>query len=857
MRFARLTSCVMIAAGCLAQNVASPYFGRGIWQGQEVDFRIIDGWAVYQDDIIIGRASDLAARYAAALNPSSEEEKSGRPQSLATADEKRLWPGGVIPYEIDSVFKNTSNVDAAMQHWSSRTSITFVPRTDQTNYVRFTPFQDPSVCASSSIGMAGGLQRIFAAETCPAGALIHEIGHAAGLEHEQARSDRDQYVRILWENLVKPGRSQFGAGSIASNVGPYDYNSIMHYGVGDFGKTGQPGMETMPPGIPIRQNTSLSDGDIDAVNHLYGNAPPAFTISSTPPGLQVTVDGQTITTPMAFPWGPGSTHTVDLAAVQADDRGRYEFARWSDGGDRSHTITVQPDTTIYVANFARYNKFDLRVTPDGAGTVTISPASDDGFYRDGTFLTIAARPNAGYAFANWSGPFIDQNGLSNYGGSAISPYATAELQGLTAKFTLRPPDSGPANPSAKPVTLFTSVLSSGGSAGALIQVDGKQYKTPASFLWDPGSTHDVQVDNSFPNGGDQSLRAFQKWNDDADRVRKVTAPSAAATYTATYQIKYGLGFGWNASGTIAVSPPSADFYYDKDSTVTLTAIATAPAQFIGWSQDFWGRENPFSIQMTETLNGFGFFLPPNVVASIGIADSARNRMNVALSGRTFVGSIAPGESVEIYSPAFGPDAKSDATPDGNGLLPTTLAGVRALFGGGPAPVISAAKGQVTTIVPYGIARQSTVPVQLEYQGARTLSATVNVVKSNPSIYTADGTGQGQALVVNEDGSQNSPDNPAAKGSAVTLFATGLGITAPAVSDLQTMSNPGPAPAGKLEVRISAKVSPILSAGLAPGKAGVQRIQVRVPDSATSGKAAALILTVDGAPSQFDTTIAVQ
>jgi len=33
---------------------------------------------------------------------------------------------------------------------------------------------------------------------------VHEIGHSLGYYHEHARSDRDEFVKILWEN-VKPG----------------------------------------------------------------------------------------------------------------------------------------------------------------------------------------------------------------------------------------------------------------------------------------------------------------------------------------------------------------------------------------------------------------------------------------------------------------------------------------------------------------------------------------------------------------------------------------------------------------------------------------------------------------------------
>ena len=65
---------------------------------------------------------------------------------------------------------------------------------------------------------------------CSMGSVIHEIGHAVGLWHEQSREDRDAFIDINWDNIIEEYKHNFEQHiTDGDDIGTYDYCSIMHY----------------------------------------------------------------------------------------------------------------------------------------------------------------------------------------------------------------------------------------------------------------------------------------------------------------------------------------------------------------------------------------------------------------------------------------------------------------------------------------------------------------------------------------------------------------------------------------------------------------------------------------------------
>jgi trimeric autotransporter adhesin len=264
---------------------------------------------------------------------------------------------------------------------------------------------------------------------------------------------------------------------------------------------------------------------------------------------------------------------------------------------------------------------------------------------------------------------------------------------------------------------------------------------------------------------------------------------------------------------------------------------------------------------------WGIVLDPS--GNLYIADTGNDAIRMAtISASTFfiraiansasnvAGAIAPGEIVTIYGAGLGPQNLAVAPQFSPGsVLPTDIAGTSVTFNGIAAPLLYASAGQVSAIVPYAVTGQ-TATVVVKVSNVSTQAFPAPLAPAVPGVFTADASGVGPARAFNADGSANTPGTQAVVGSAVTLYVTGEGQTAPAGVDGKIAAGAGPAPALPVVVLIGGIPATVQSAAGAAGlPAGVMQVTATVPPGVTGR--VPVIVTVGGARSQAGVTIAVE
>ncbi len=258
---------------------------------QEVTYKIEDGLAIYEGDIILGEGNDFRIEEPEP-HPTPRDfsefgaigiEKYGVLSCTTCAvirrsdgivDRNWLWKNGIIPYKIGPWFSDAeeTTIREAIQDLNANTNLNIITTWDVgQKRIVFKKRNGLDGLGNSRVGRNRVLrQRIRLKSGFDKKTIIHELLHAAGLWHEQSRRDRDSFVQINYQNIDASARHNFDIHDTdAEIITPYDKNSIMHYHGFEFSNNLQPTILDRLTGAPIGQSLVLSPYDIDGINTVY------------------------------------------------------------------------------------------------------------------------------------------------------------------------------------------------------------------------------------------------------------------------------------------------------------------------------------------------------------------------------------------------------------------------------------------------------------------------------------------------------------------------------------------------------------------------------------------------------------
>jgi uncharacterized protein (TIGR03437 family) len=512
-----------------------------------------------------------------------------------------------------------------------------------------------------------------------------------------------------------------------------------------------------------------------------------------------------------------------------------------------------PTQSPYQATYlGRGDVFVTKLTPAGNALAYST-------YLGGTDSEIAA------------GIAVDAEGSAYVTGSTASidfptrsPYQTTQRGGLYDAFVAKLTPSGDAL--AYSTYLGGSAIDT--AAGIAVDSAGSAYIT--------GYT--VSLD--FPTQG--PYKATSIGNGDAF-VTKLTPAGNALAYSIClggYQLDWGKGIAVDAAGSARVigytqstsfptqSPYQATYgggTYDAFvAKMTPAGDALAYSTFLGGSADDYGYG--IAVDPAGAAYVVGYTQSPNFPTQsgyqatfVGAVDAYIAKLSEpgvpSISGVSNAASgqaaIASNAFVSIYGSSFTAAGFSDDWSGwiANGILPTTLDGVKVSIGGNPAYVSFVSPGQINALAPSVASGNAQVTVTAA--NGSTATVTVTAQQFSPAFFPWP---NGQPVATHLDYSwavktgtfAGTTTVPAKPGEVIILWGTGFGPTIPAAPTGVTI----PATttyyaANVITATVGGVNAPVYGAALAPGFAGLYQVVVTIPGTLANGDYA-LVATVGGA-----------
>lgn len=214
----------------------------------------------------------------------------------------------------------------------------------------------------------------------------------------------------------------------------------------------------------------------------------------------------------------------------------------------------------------------------------------------------------------------------------------------------------------------------------------------------------------------------------------------------------------------------------------------------------------------------------------------------------------------------------------SGALPMSLAGRELMVNDEmPVPLSSVSASQIQLVLP------AKTPIGTQRIAARTSTTgelvaggPIVVAEYAPGLFTVNQQGTGQAMALNQEGTNNSAANAAALGSTVTLFGTGQGpVTSPVADGQPAPSSPDDTVAqpttdgntclgGHSHVCVAlggsgggAVFADVQYSGLAPGQVGIWELKFTIPASGLLGNTVYVRAAIGGPNLSNEVTLSVK
>ncbi len=195
----------------------------------------------------------------------------------------------------------------------------------------------------------------------------------------------------------------------------------------------------------------------------------------------------------------------------------------------------------------------------------------------------------------------------------------------------------------------------------------------------------------------------------------------------------------------------------------------------------------------------------------------------AVSATFQPGPLSPGAIATLFGEMFTAGESASTDFGDEGTLPKIAAGASVEIEGVPAPLFFVNQNQINLQIPYETPTGAAVEFFMRRDGVDSGTETIEVMEAWPTAFR---TGDGRAIIVDQDGSLGGPFG---NGEAATIFVTGLGRLIPGVqTGRPAPGEPLSEASADINLRFAGVNADVLFVGATPFLVGLGQINFVVP-----------------------------